>query len=110
MATECEENYDFLDDVQPLVFDNGTGCTKAGFAADDAPRAVFPTIVGKLQDRYRRVFAGFGMQKERYIGDEAQSKRGILELKRPINKCLITDFEDMVCFIYFGENDMLYNN
>ncbi|XP_073526468.1 uncharacterized protein [Phyllobates terribilis] len=35
------------DDIQPLVVDNGTGMVKAGFAGDDAPRAVFPSIVGR---------------------------------------------------------------
>ncbi|KAL5226717.1 hypothetical protein ABZP36_014982 [Zizania latifolia] len=34
------------EDIKPLVFDNGTGMVKAGFAGDDAPRAVFPSIVG----------------------------------------------------------------
>jgi len=35
------------DDVAPLVVDNGSGMCKAGFAGDDAPRAVFPSIVGR---------------------------------------------------------------
>ena len=35
------------DDVQALVVDNGSGMCKAGFAGDDAPRAVFPSIVGR---------------------------------------------------------------
>ncbi|CDY65255.1 BnaA04g29020D [Brassica napus] len=35
------------EDIQPLVCDNGTGMVKAGFAGDDAPRAVFPSIVGR---------------------------------------------------------------
>jgi actin-related protein len=34
-------------DVQALVVDNGSGMVKAGFAGDDAPRAVFPSIVGR---------------------------------------------------------------
>ncbi|KAI4385684.1 hypothetical protein MLD38_003679 [Melastoma candidum] len=40
------------DDIQPLVCDNGTGMVKAGFAGDDAPRAVFPSIVGDLVTPY----------------------------------------------------------
>ncbi|KAK5810363.1 hypothetical protein PVK06_025675 [Gossypium arboreum] len=28
------------EDIQPLVCDNGTGMVKAGFAGDDAPRAI----------------------------------------------------------------------
>ena len=33
------------DDVAALVVDNGSGMVKAGFAGDDAPRAVFPSPV-----------------------------------------------------------------
>ncbi len=35
------------EEVQALVIDNGSGMCKAGFAGDDAPRAVFPSIVGR---------------------------------------------------------------
>ena len=35
-----------VDHVAALVVDNGSGMCKAGFTADDAPRAVFPSIVG----------------------------------------------------------------
>jgi actin beta/gamma 1 len=35
------------DEVAGLVIDNGSGMCKAGFAGDDAPRAVFPSIVGR---------------------------------------------------------------
>ena len=37
----CEE------ETTALVCDNGSGLCKAGFAGDDAPRAVFPSIVGR---------------------------------------------------------------
>jgi len=32
------------DEVAALVIDNGSGMCKAGFAGDDAPRAVFPSV------------------------------------------------------------------
>ena len=35
------------EDLAALVIDNGSGMCKAGFAGDDAPRAVFPSIVGR---------------------------------------------------------------
>ena len=37
----------YNDDIQALVVDNGSGICKAGFAGDDAPRAVFPSIVAR---------------------------------------------------------------
>lgn len=34
-------------EISAIVCDNGSGMVKAGFAGDDAPRAVFPSIVGR---------------------------------------------------------------
>lgn len=36
----CDEEF------AAIVVDNGSGICKAGFAGEDVPRAVFPSIVG----------------------------------------------------------------
>jgi len=77
---------------QPVIIDNGSGRVKAGFSGEDAPRAVFPSVVGR--HRHRAAMIGIA-QKETYVGDEAQSKKGILKLEYPIAHGIVTNWDDM---------------
>merc|ERR1711874_267670 len=78
-------------ETTPLVCDNGSGMVKAGFAGDDAPRAVFPSIVGR--PRFNNIMGG--MAKEFYVGDEAIAIRGVLSLNYPIEHGIVASWDDM---------------
>jgi len=75
-----------------VVIDNGSGMCKAGYAGDDAPRTVFPSVVGKPK---RDLIMVGSTHKDEYIGDEALAKRGVLKISYPIVHGQVKDWDMM---------------
>lgn len=80
------------EEVQKCVVDNGSGVVKAGFSEEDAPRAIFPSVIGRPKNPGALV----GLDsKDEYIGDEAQQKRGVLKISYPIEHGIVMNWDDM---------------
>ena len=75
-----------------IIIDNGSESIKIGHAGDEAPRKVIPNLIG-----YSRFPAlELALDKTDYrIGATAYKKRGLLSLKKPIQKRKIVDFDSM---------------
>jgi actin beta/gamma 1 len=69
------------DDKATLVIDNGSGMSKAGFAGEEKPCAVFPSVVGHQGSL------------ETYVGNEAQSR--CISLDHPIERGIVTNWDNM---------------
>ncbi|KAL6073312.1 Structural maintenance of chromosomes protein 3 [Balamuthia mandrillaris] len=84
-----------VQELQPIVIDNGSYTCKAGFASDNVPRAVFPSIVGHPP----RESLLQGLLKHYYVGEEAMemASRPDIDMlcRRPVEGGLITIWDDM---------------
>ena len=90
-----------VDSQVHVVIDNGTGYMKGGFSGENAPRSVFPTLVGTPNK-------GKLLTDEkipRILGQEALEKMGMSDVKYPIEKGIIKDWDDMELIWHH----MLYN-
>ncbi|GBG77670.1 hypothetical protein CBR_g24116 [Chara braunii] len=84
-------------EVSAIVCDNGSGMVKAGFAGEEAPRVVFPSVVVQSKDGTEESFR-VGMDLKSIFAessDEAQSEQGGIELQYPIKNGIVTDFDLM---------------
>ena len=63
------------------MLDIGSYNIKTGYAGEDAPKVVIPTIIGK--QKFPGVLVGMD-QKDFYVGNEALSKKHLLNLYDPV--------------------------
>ena len=76
-----------------VVIDNGSYMSKAGFAGQDKAAYKFHSTVGLHRFFQNR----FEVERFRgsYVGDEAHKRRSVLTLSHPIERGIITNWDDM---------------
>ena len=84
MFNSWDEDEDEDDDYYSnILIDNGSYMIKAGWAGDDAPRAVFPNLITR------------GYKNDVYVGDDALSKRSNFRVTSAMNKGIVHNWDDM---------------
>lgn len=79
------------------VIHNGSAMIKAGFAGDDKPRAIIPSIVGRVSNRHPSMatFRDGSAPKDMYFGYEAWAKCGVLNIEHPIKHGVVQSWDSM---------------
>ncbi|XP_047184590.1 uncharacterized protein LOC118283677 isoform X2 [Scophthalmus maximus] len=83
---------EMMDYKTPIVLDTGSGLMKAGFSDEEHPNVIFPTIIG--MPKYEEIMNGY-LERDVYIGHEAQHMRGVLALMHPIKNGIIRNWDEM---------------
>ena len=86
-------------EATPIVIDNGTNACKAGFSGDDNPRAILPSAVGVPRNAQQS-----GGER---VGGESLKRRDLFDVKFPIQRGIIKDWENMEKIWHFAYYDEL---
>lgn len=86
-----------LADMNCVVCDNGTGFVKVGYAGENFPRSIFPSMVGRPILRAEEAVSDNVFLKEIMVGDEASAPgvRHSLECTYPVEEGIVKNWEDM---------------
>eukprot|EP01033_Poteriospumella_lacustris_P014730 gene14730-10537_t len=73
------------DEIQAVIVDNGSYSIKSGKVGDEKPTSVLSSVVGHARED----------PNQRFVGNELQLKRDVLDLTYPIEKGIISNWDDM---------------
>jgi len=79
---------------KPIVCDNGTGFVKTGYAGENFPTLIFPSMIGKPLMRSEEEFKNVEL-KDVMVGDECAKYRAMLETSYPVKEGIVKDWEGM---------------
>lgn len=94
-------------DTSPIVIDIGSGFCKTGFAGEESPRSVFPTIVGT--PRHKGSFIG-SQSQDSYVGNQAFSKIGILNIDYPVRSGFVMNWNELIQLLQYSFESELHTN
>jgi len=81
-----------MSNLPPIIFDNGTGYSKIGFAGNSEPSYVFPTAIATKEN----VASRRGIEDlDFYIGDEAYAHSKTYGVHTPIRHGMIDNWDHM---------------
>ncbi|KAJ7781456.1 actin-related protein Arp4p [Mycena metata] len=109
------------DEVSALVIDIGTSSVRAGYAGDDAPKAVIPTTFGfhrappdadsAMPDAADPTRSGTGKFTKMYMGQYGPSVwREGMEVTNPLTDGLVHDFEPVAALMRHAVVDVMRCN
>lgn len=87
-----------------VIIDIGEAFVKVGFAGEEKPTSIFPTVIGK--PKYKPVMQVEGGSKEIYVGNDAMNKRGVMKISHPISRGTIMDWDayySILTHIFYNE-------
>ncbi|XP_006885877.1 PREDICTED: actin-related protein T2 [Elephantulus edwardii] len=79
-------------DCPAVIFDNGSGLCKAGLSGEIGPRHVISSLIGHPK---LKVPSSGVHQKKYFVGEEALYKTDCLDLHYPIERGLVTNWDDV---------------
>ena len=85
-----------LSSLPSIICDNGTGFVKVGYAGENFPRSIFPSMIGRPVLRAEEAISREQTEmKDIMCGLEAAENRHSLECSYPVENGVVKNWEDM---------------